>query len=178
MGQAQFYEDGKPIRGTGMKAQETKRPQIAVLDANPAILDYVHRILSDRFNVSLFTEATEMTRSLTESPAPDLLMMDWHVSDDDSEDNALRLLSKTRASNPALPIIMLACSAELKEVVAATRMGATDVILKPFRKSDIDLAVLDLSNPLLFHANRRGDLLLRQSFFDSGLPAVFPKRRT
>jgi hypothetical protein len=43
---------------------------------------------------------------------------------------------------------------------------------------DIDLAVLDLSNPLLFHANRRGDLLLRQSFFDSGLPAVFPKRRT
>ena len=124
-----------------MKAQDTKRPQIAVLDANPAILDYVHRVLSDRFNVSLFTEATEMTRSLTESQAPDLLLMDWHVSDDESEDNALRLLSKTRASNPALPIIMLACSAELKEVVAATRMGATDVILKPFRKSDIDLAV-------------------------------------
>ena len=37
--------------------------------------------------------------------------MDWHVADDDSEDNALRLLSKTRASNPSLPIIMLACSA-------------------------------------------------------------------
>jgi DNA-binding NtrC family response regulator len=124
-----------------MKAQDTKRPQITVLDANPAILDYVHRILSDRFSVSLFTEATEMTRSLSESPTPDLLLMDWHVADDDSEDNALRLLSKTRASNPALPIILLACSAELKEVVAATRMGATDVILKPFRKSDIDLAV-------------------------------------
>jgi two-component system response regulator AtoC len=124
-----------------MKAQPATRTKIAVLDANPAILDYLRRILSDRFNVSLFTVATEMTRSLRESPPPDLLLMDWHVADDDSEDNALRLLSKIRASNPALPIIMLACSAELKEVVAVTRMGATDVVLKPFRKNDIDLAV-------------------------------------
>src|SRR5208337_2507206 len=48
---------------------------------------------------------------------------------------------KLRASNPSLPIILLTCSAELNEVVAAARMGATDVILKPFRKADIDLAV-------------------------------------
>ena len=58
-----------------------------------------------------------------------------------TEENALGLLAKIHASKPSLPIIMLACSAELKEVVAATRMGAADVILKPFRKSDIDLAV-------------------------------------
>jgi two-component system response regulator AtoC len=133
--------DGKHARRTPMNAQGTHRPQIVVLDADPAILNYVHRILADRFSVSLFTEAAELTRSLRESPTPDLLLMDWHVAEDDSEENALRLLSKIRASKPALPIIMLACSAELKEVVAATRMGATDVILKPFRKSDIDLAV-------------------------------------
>jgi DNA-binding NtrC family response regulator len=36
---------------------------------------------------------------------------------------------------------MMACSAELKEVIAATQMGAADVILKPFRKSDIDQTV-------------------------------------
>ena len=36
---------------------------------------------------------------------------------------------------------MIACSAELNDVVMATRMGATNVILKPFRKTDIDLAV-------------------------------------
>jgi len=125
-----------------MKAPgKCSRQIIAVLDPDPAVLEYVHRILADRFSVSLFTEAAELNRSLRESPAPDLLFMDWHIAEDEAEENALRLLAKTHASKPSLPIIMLACSAELKEVVAATRMGATDVILKPFRKSDIDLAV-------------------------------------
>ena len=124
-----------------MKAQGKRNSHIAVLDADPAILEYIHRILADRFSVSLFTEAAELTRSLRESPVPDLLLMDWHVAEDEAEENALGLLAKIRASRPSLPIIMLSCSAELKEVVAATRMGAADVILKPFRKSDIDLAV-------------------------------------
>ena len=39
----------------------------------------------------------------------------------------------------------MACSAELKEVVAATRMGASDIVLKPFRKAEIDQAVLPAS---------------------------------
>ena len=124
-----------------MKSQGKRIPHIAVLDADPAILDYLHRILADRFSVTLFTQAAELNRSLREFPTPDLLLMDWHISEDDSEENALNLLAKTRAFKPFLPIIMIACSAELNDVVMATRMGATNVILKPFRKTDIDLAV-------------------------------------
>jgi two-component system response regulator AtoC len=124
-----------------MKSQGKRIPHIAVLDADPAILDYLHRILADRFSVTLFTQAAELNRSLREFPTPDLLLMDWHISEDDSEENALNLLAKTRASKPFLPIIMTACSAELNDVVMATRMGATNLILKPFRKGDIDLAV-------------------------------------
>ena len=112
-----------------------RKPQILVLDSDSAVLNYLHRILEDRFSVSLFTEAAELLRSLEEPPAPDLLLMDWHIAEDGTEENALGLLTKIRASRPSLPIILLACSAELKEVVAATRMGATDVILKPFQKS-------------------------------------------
>ena len=124
-----------------MKSPGKRIPHVAVLDADPAILDYLHRILSDRFNVSLFTRADELDQSLKESATPDLLLMDWHISEDGTEEIALDLLARTRASKPNLPIIMIACSAELNEIVAATRMGATDVILKPFRKHDIDLAV-------------------------------------
>ena len=118
-----------------------RRQHVAVLDANPAILKYIQGILADRFSVSLFTKAAELTRSLNMPPLPDLLLMDWHIGVDDGEENALSLLKKIRVSKPSLPIIMLSCSAELQEVVVAIRMGATDVILKPFRKSDIDLAV-------------------------------------
>jgi DNA-binding NtrC family response regulator len=124
-----------------MKTKSKHKPLIAVLDPEPAILNYLHRILEDRFSLSLFTEAAELMRSLRESPAPNLLLMDWHIAGDYSGESALHLLAELRASQPSLPVILLACSAELKEVVAATRMGAADVILKPFRKADIDLAV-------------------------------------
>ena len=89
----------------------------------------------------MLTEATDLNRTLKESPTPDLLLMDWNIVEDPSEENALGLLAKTKTARPSLPIVMFACSAELNEVVAATHMGAASVILKPFRKSDIDLAV-------------------------------------
>ena len=128
-------------RGAPAKTQIKGSPHIVVLDADRAVLNYLHRILADRFRVSLFSDAADLSSSLKESPAPDLLMMDWHVVENDHEENALALLAKIHASRPRLPVVMLACSAELNEVVAASRMGAADVILKPFKKSDIDQAV-------------------------------------
>ncbi len=124
-----------------MKTNSKHNSHIAVLDPDPAILKYLHRILADRFSVSTFTEAAELVRSLRESPATDLLLMDWHIAENGVEENSLGLLTELRASHPALPIVLLACTAEIKDVVAATRMGATDVVLKPFRKTDIDQAV-------------------------------------
>ena len=111
-------------KGTPVKAQGKRSPHIVVLDGDPAILDYVKSILEDRFSVTLFTEAAELNRASSESPAPDLLLMDWNIVEDESEENALGLLAKTHAAKPSLPIIMFACSAELKEVIAATHMGA------------------------------------------------------
>jgi two-component system response regulator AtoC len=124
-----------------VKTQGRHTPHIVVLDADPAILEYIHRILSARFKVSAFTDTGELNRILTGSPAPDLLLMDWHITDDAAEENALGLLAKTHAIRPTLPIILLACSAELKDVVVATRMGAADVLLKPFGKSEIEDSV-------------------------------------
>jgi DNA-binding NtrC family response regulator len=123
------------------KKESKRRSDVAVLDADPAVLNYIQGILADRFRVSLFTEAAELIRHLKESPATELLLMDWHIGMDDTEGNALGLLKKIRAWMPSLPILMLSCSAELQEMVVAIRAGATDVILKPFRKSDIDLAL-------------------------------------
>ena len=123
-----------------MNSQMKLKPQIGVLDADFAILGYIHRILVDRFNVSLFTEADELNEKL-KSTKLDLLLMDWHIEEGEGGDHALKLLAQIRSLRPALPIVLLACSADLNDVVLATRMGASDVILKPFRKPDIDLVV-------------------------------------
>jgi DNA-binding NtrC family response regulator len=140
-------------------------PHIAVLDANPAVLDYLRRILSDRCRLSLFTHVPELLVCLGESVPPDLVLLDWHIpwhiashipgqtavpanshtpdpaDAGNSQANALGLLEKIRASRPRLPVVMMACSADLKDMILATRMGATDIVLKPFRKRDIDLIV-------------------------------------
>jgi len=127
--------------GATLKTRNKQHPLIAALDPDPAILKYLQRILSDRFKMSLFTEAAELLRSLNESPAPELILMDWHLDEGNSGESAFDLLSKILAAKPALPVILLACSAELNEVVEATRMGAATVILKPFRKAEIDQAM-------------------------------------
>ncbi len=124
-----------------MKTRNKRNPLIAALDPDPAILKYLQRILSDRFSMNLFTDAAELLQSLGESPTPDLILMDWHIDESSAAENGFELLTKILAFKPVLPVILLACSAELNEVVAATRMGAADVILKPFRKADIDQAV-------------------------------------
>ena len=124
-----------------MKTRYKTNPLIAALDPDPAILKYLQRILSDRFSLSLYTQASELMRSINESPTPELILMDWHLDEESAGESAFDLLTRILAARPALPVILLACSAELNEVVAATRMGAADVILKPFRKADIDQAV-------------------------------------
>ena len=134
-------------KGATVKAQGKRSPHIVVLDADPAILDYVKSTLEDRFTVTLFTEAADLDSCLKSSPAPDLLLLDWNIVEDDSQENALALLAKTHTAKPSLPIVMFACSAELNEVIAATHMGAASVILKPFRKADIDLAVQHCLKP-------------------------------
>jgi two-component system, NtrC family, response regulator AtoC len=128
-------------KGTPMKGTSRRSPRIVVLDGDPAILDYVKSVLDDRFSVTLLTEAQQLRKTLQDSPCPDLLLMDWNIVEDESEENALGLLAKIHDAKPTLPIVMFACSAELNEVIAATHMGAASVILKPFRKADIDLAV-------------------------------------
>ena len=125
------------------RLQRGSKPQIAILDSNRVVLDFVQRILPGRFSVSLYNDAAELNRSLRESPKPDLLLVHSHIDDDKKDEDLLGLLANIHASNPSLPIIILACSVEgeLIRVLAAVNLGVVDPILKPFKEREIDLAV-------------------------------------
>jgi DNA-binding NtrC family response regulator len=116
-------------------------PHVAVLDSNPAILEYIRRILADRCQLSLFCQPAELISCVGRHPAPDLILMDWLTAENNTGIHSLGMLKRILDSNPYLPVVMLSCSADLKEVVQATRMGATDIILKPFKTSDIESIV-------------------------------------
>lgn len=121
-----------------MKASDRNRRHIAVLDADAAVVAYIQGVLADRFKVSPYTEVEEFNKSLSAGETPDLLMVDWFVSGGEQEQNTLDLLTRIRASRSSLRIVVLACSTDLKDLLAATRMGGIEILLKPFRKSDID----------------------------------------
>lgn len=124
-----------------MKSPIKRALHIAVLDADTAILDYVDSILADRYRVSLYTEPDTLWQGLKGPEKLDLLMMDWDVHKEDTREKALNLLTRIRALKPSLPIVVAMCSAEVKDVVQATRGGATELVVKPFRKADIDSVV-------------------------------------
>lgn len=125
-----------------MRALDKRRQHIAILDPNPDVLDYMGQVLSEGFKVSLFSEVNEFRHGLQQGMAPDLLLMDWHAGDSGSgKDDAAELLGSVRAARPSMPVVVLACSADLTELLAATRMGASEILLKPFRKSDIEAVV-------------------------------------
>jgi len=129
-------------------APRTRRaPHVAVLDSNPAILDYIRRILADRYQLSLFSQPDELIVCIGRHPAPDLILMDWLTAENNTGVHSLGLLQKILDASPSLPVVMLSCSADLKEVVQATRMGAADIILKPFNSREIESAVKHLITP-------------------------------
>src|ERR1039457_5915995 len=117
--------------GESMKTQGRPNVHIAVLDSDPAVLKYIQQILSDRFSVSIFARAAELTQSLRDGATPNLLLVDWDIAEDGTDETALTLVRKFHAGNPSLKVIMLFCSAELKEVSMAPGRGAPKVILKP-----------------------------------------------
>ncbi|HEU5350177.1 MAG TPA: sigma-54 dependent transcriptional regulator [Terracidiphilus sp.] len=124
-----------------MKVLDKRRQHIAILDPNPDLLDYMGQVLSEGFKVSLFSEVDEFRHGLEQGMAPDLLLMDWHAEDKSSGNESAALLGSVRAARPSMPVVVLACSADLTELLAATRLGASEILLKPFRKSDLESVV-------------------------------------
>ena len=126
-----------------------RRPHIAILDSDPAILEYLRCMLSDRCSLSLYTNAADLFVNFKVRQTPELLLVDGHIE----KENTLALITAIRAAKPKLPVIQLSCSTDLQDVVLAMRAGVRDIILKPFRKIDIDRVV----NPYLAEISGSAD---------------------
>lgn len=115
-------------------------PEIVVIDEDVAILKYIEQILGDRYRLHLFSDATEASKRLSESLAPELVLLDCQVGDCKDE-SAFSLLSRVRRAKPWVPVVMLSCSGDVLELLEATRFGAAGFVLKPFQKRDIETIV-------------------------------------
>ncbi len=112
-------------------------PRVLVIDEDPAILEFFHRILNHRTHLHLLSNPAAL-RDQPMPSAPDLVLIDCHLGDDPSGTSAFPLLAEMRKRWPLMPVVMMSCSGNVQELIRASRLGSADFILKPFHEGDIE----------------------------------------
>jgi DNA-binding NtrC family response regulator len=114
----------------------TALPNLCVLDSNPDVLDYLRRTLGSEYSLNLFTEEEPLLEQLHNDAPPDLVLLEW-----ESMEKSLTVLSHIRATLPDVPIVMLSCTAEVRDLEVVTRVGARGIVLKPFLDGNLETAI-------------------------------------
>jgi DNA-binding NtrC family response regulator len=113
-----------------------KRSQILILEPDLAVLDYLRMTLGNQYSLSLFSEEQVLLDRLEQGEDPDLLLLALHTNRD-----PLPLLTHIRCTKPRLPVIVLSCSAELRDLEMVIRLGVRAIVMKPFIGSDVQQAI-------------------------------------
>jgi DNA-binding NtrC family response regulator len=112
------------------------QPRIHILEPDLAVLDYLRLTLGDRYCLNLFSEEQTLLDRLEQKEAPDLLLLALHSNRD-----SLPLLTHIRCTKPNLPVIVLSCSAELRDLEMVIRLGVRAIVMKPFVGGDVEQAI-------------------------------------
>jgi two-component system, NtrC family, response regulator AtoC len=115
-----------------------RRFHIIMLDSDAAVRSKLRRTLSGRFTVTLLSHPDDLALHVSKSPIPVLVLLDWFAGQDSTGKTALGLLQTILSARPSLPVVVLFNSVDPRQIVLATRMGASDVLVKPFSESQIE----------------------------------------
>src|SRR5215469_14188761 len=119
-----------------LKSGLKKRSQVLILEPDLAVLDYLRLTLGNQFSLSLFSEEQSLLDRLDQKEEADLLLLAMHSGRD-----PLPLLTHIRCTQPHLPVIVLSCSAELRDLEMVIRLGVRGIVMKPFTGSDVEQAI-------------------------------------
>src|ERR1700730_14445763 len=118
------------------KSVATSRAQILILEPDLAVLDYLRSTLAVRYSLSLFSNEQSLLDRLEQAESADLLLLALHTNRD-----SLPLLTHIRCTKPHLPVIVLSCSADLRDIEMVIRLGVRAIVMKPFTGSDVEQAI-------------------------------------
>jgi two-component system response regulator AtoC len=121
---------------SALKSAAKSRAQVLILEPDLAVLDYLRLTLSARYSLSLFSEEQTLMDRLEQVEDPDLLLLALHTNRD-----PLPLLTHIRCTKPNLPVIVLSCSADLRDIEMVIRLGVRAIVMKPFIGSDVEEAI-------------------------------------
>jgi two-component system response regulator AtoC len=121
---------------SALKSAAKSRAQVLILEPDLAVLDYLRSTLSGLYTLSLFSDEQALLHQLEQNDQADLLLLALHTNRD-----PIPLLTNIRCSKPHLPVIVLSCSADLRDIEMVVRLGVRAIVMKPFTGSDVQEAI-------------------------------------
>jgi DNA-binding NtrC family response regulator len=114
------------------------RRSILVVDDDRSIREYLAAFLSTcGYAVELVGGGDEALERLAGGYTPALVLLDLMLPGRDG----IEILSSIKATYPLIPIVILSGIGQIKTVVEAMKMGASDYLTKPFEEEALGLAI-------------------------------------
>lgn len=131
-----------PVSASTSLARKSAR--VLILEPDLAVLDYLKSSLQAHYKLGLYSDEQMLLDYLDQSAPADLLVLALH-----SDRDPLPLLTHIRCNKPQLPVIVLSCSADLKDLEMVIRIGVRAIVMKPFLGSEVQAVIeehLTISN--------------------------------
>jgi DNA-binding NtrC family response regulator len=111
---------------------------ILVVDDDKNTRDYLAAFLGGSgFAVECLGSGDEAIERLAAGHSPSMILLDVMLPGKDG----IEVLANVKAIHPSIPIIILSGIGQIKTVVEAMKMGASDYLTKPFEEEALELAI-------------------------------------
>ncbi len=111
---------------------------ILVVDDDRNTRDYLATFLTaSGYAVDCLGSGDEAIERLASGPSPSMILLDIMLPGK----NGIEVLATVKAIHPMIPIIILSGIGQIKTVVEAMKIGASDYLAKPFEEEALELAI-------------------------------------
>src|SRR5262245_49585238 len=114
------------------------KQSILVVDDDKNTRDYLAAFLgASGYDVDCLGYGEQAIARLASGYSTSMILLDVMLSGKDG----IEVLSNVKTIYPAIPIIILSGIGQIKTVVEAMKMGASDYLTKPFEEEALELAI-------------------------------------
>lgn len=119
-----------------MSNQNISKPSVLVVEDDAFIQSILNEILSENFEVTIFTDGMEGMNYLQSGNVPDIILSDLNIPGLDG----MSLLEQVRNSGffKSIPFIILSGKDDIEIRIRCLEAGADDFLNKPFNPRELD----------------------------------------
>ncbi len=115
-----------------------REKSILVVDDDKNTREYLAAFLTSRgHSIECLGSGDEAIERLAAGYSPSMILLDIMLPGKDG----IEVLSNVKAVYPSIPIVILSGIGQIKTVVEAMKMGASDYLTKPFEEEALELAI-------------------------------------